>query len=151
MRVYKSIILIFAVTLSFLGSSSVFAEPEGADDVVATPKTTTCAKSFLGLPVWYRGLTVSDTDCDIASPDSLEDGKFIWTIVINVIEAATILTGYVSFGFIMYGGFKYLTSGGSSKSIEEAKSTITNAIIGLVLSIVASAIVYFIFNRIQGV
>lgn len=106
---------------------------------------TNCESRFLGFPAWYRGLT--DDDCSIKSPNDagLSLGDYIWRIVMNVIEAVSMLITYASVGFILYGGFLYMTSQGSSDSVNKAKATITNAIIGLVLSILAIAIINFIF------
>jgi hypothetical protein len=107
-----------------------------------------CASDFLGFPVWYRGLTDENNDCNIKSPsDGLQE--FIWTIALNVIGAAMMLAAYVSVGFIIMGGVKFMTSAGSSDGIAKAKSTITNAVIGLVISILAIAIVNFIFSNLQ--
>ena len=43
--------------------------------------------------------------------------------------------------FIIYGGYKYMISAGSPDGMTGAKKTIMNAVIGLVLSIAAVAIV----------
>lgn len=143
-----SVLRKFAVVCTMLISMIVTTAIFPVDRVSAS-----CGDNYriLGMPVWYRGLTEGETDCNIVSPSSLEDGEFIWTIVINIIEAVTILVGYVSFGFIIYGGFKYLISAGSASGIEQAKKTIFNAVIGLVISIIAVAVVNFIFDSLKGV
>lgn len=99
-----------------------------------------CTKngSFLGFPPWYRGL--QNSDCSIKSPGNNLSG-FIWTIALNIIDDALRLVGFASVAFIIYGGFKYMTSQGSSDGMSKAKTTILNAIIGLVLSIMSIAIV----------
>lgn len=51
--------------------------------------------------------------------------------------------------FLIAGGFRYLTSAGDPKKTESAKGTITTAIVGFVLVIVAywlTQIVNYIFN-----
>lgn len=125
-----------------------------AQDVLEPYRTTTtngdsgsCDKKFLGMPAWYRGLT--NDDCSIKSPEQADGlNNFIFRIAMNVIEAITVLVIYASVGFIIYGGFMYLTSQGSSDAVNKAKTTISNAIIGLILSIGATAIVNFVFNKI---
>lgn len=108
-----------------------------------------CEKSFLTIPPWYRGLT--DGNCDIASPgDSTEKlNTFIWTIVLNIIEILLHLVGYITIFFIILGGFKYMTAAGSADGMAKAKTTIMNAVIGLVLSIVSIAIVNVVAGAIQ--
>jgi hypothetical protein len=118
----------------------------GSVAVIALPQasyaaTSPCVTRFLTFPAWFRGLT--DSNCDIKKPDSSKAGlsKFIWTIVLNVIEIILQLVGYASVAYIMYGGFKYLTSAGASDGIVKARKIITNAVVGLVLSIFSVAIV----------
>jgi len=47
---------------------------------------------------------------------------------------------------ILYAGYNWMTAGGEEKKVEDAKGTITRAIIGLVIIIAAFAITYFVFN-----
>ncbi len=51
------------------------------------------------------------------------------------------LAGVALFVFLLYGGFTYLISGGDQKKLEQAKGTITSAIIGIVIMVVAFLIV----------
>ncbi len=48
--------------------------------------------------------------------------------------------------FIAYGGFKYTTSGGDSNKISEAKSTILNGVIGLVVVLSIAVIFSFVLR-----
>lgn len=116
-----------------------------------------CEKPFLGIPVWYRGLAVLDTDgnCSVAGPgqqlsggsgNTLDLGGFIWHIALNIIEIGLFIVGYIAFFFIMFGGFQFLTGGGNPAQIEKARKTILNAVIGLAISIGAVAIVNLIFG-----
>lgn len=117
----------------------------GSSMALATPQTVSaaskCDSRLLTFPTWYRGLT--DGDCNIKSPGSGKDSlsTFIWTIVLNVIEAMLQAVGYLSFGFILYGGFRYITGGGTPDQIMGARKTIVNAVIGLILSFMAVLIV----------
>jgi hypothetical protein len=75
---------------------------------------------------------------------------FIWTIVMNVLTDVFMLAGFVAVGFIIYGGYLYIISHGSSEQIVKAKKTITNAIIGLVIAILATAIVSTLTSVLTG-
>jgi len=103
---------------------------------------------FLTFPTWYRGLTIVDGDndtCNIVSPaDETGLSKFIWGIILNIIEILSQLAAYVTVGMILYGGFQYLTSAGGAEGMKKGKTTITNAIIGLIMSLVAVAAVNLI-------
>ena len=62
----------------------------------------------------------------------------------NSIEIGLQIVGYISSGLILFGGFKFITSSGEAEGIKAAKSTITNAAIGLVISIVSVAVIKLI-------
>lgn len=131
----------------------------GAAFSVATPVATPVSAaacgggSFLGFPAWHRGLTENvKGNCTVKSPAKVKGGLqvFIWTIVLNVIEMALRIVGLVAVGFVMYGGFKYITSTGSSDGMAKAKSTILNALIGLGLSVASVGIVNVAAGVVSG-
>lgn len=130
------LVLFGAASINIVGSNQVFAAEN-------------CEHSFLTLPPWYRGLT--NTDCSIKSPkDAGGLGDFITTVLLNVGEMLTQLAGYAAVAFILYGGFRYMTSQGEASGIQSAKKTITNASIGLLISILAVTIIKFIFSTLEG-
>jgi FtsH-binding integral membrane protein len=64
----------------------------------------------------------------------------------NVLGAAIATTGIAFFIMVLIGGFKYLTSGGNSQSLESARNTLTWAILGLVITALAYLILRLIEN-----
>ena len=70
----------------------------------------------------------------------------------NVVTVITVLAGLAVFIMLLIGGIKYLTSGGDQKAMEQAKNTMTFAILGLVLIIAAYLILNFlsVFTGISG-
>lgn len=154
-KLANKFLVIFGIIL--LSSSLMPTIVNAADE--STSNSDRCSQSFLGFPTWYRGLV--DGDCNVISPTAHDAGtneattdislaKFISIIALNVVEIGVMASSYVAFFFILFGGFKYLTSAGSSTAVEGAKKTITNAVIGLVLSILAVAIITFVFNRLNA-
>ncbi len=111
--------------------------------LVPTAQAATCGPAaFTLLPPWYKGL---DKGCGqgIKSPKEYGRGLngYIFKIALNIIEALLYVTGYVSLGFIIWGGFKFMLYGDNSSGVASARKTIQNAVIGLVLSIFSVAIV----------
>lgn len=107
----------------------------------ATASAASCNGRFLTFPTWYKGLPTG-ADCTIKSPTGeAELSSFIWTIVLNIIEMATQAVAYIAFFFVLLGGFQYLTSSGSPDKAAKARSTILNAIIGIVIALSATAVV----------
>lgn len=123
----------------------------GATLTVATPQSAyACTDRLLTFPAWYKGLQNPDPDCTIRSPTELAGGyqEMIATILLNVTELILQLVGYVSVGFIIVGGFKYMTSAGSPDGMTKSRKTIINAVVGLIISIFSVAIVNLVSGAI---
>jgi len=121
----------------------------GGVTAIATPQTAyaECGDRLLTLPAWFRGLTTDS--CDIKSPDDAGGlSTFIWTIVLNIIEMVMQIVGYITVAFLIFGGFKYMTSQGEASNIMKAKDTIRNALIGLLIAIFSVAVINFIAGAI---
>ena len=66
-------------------------------------------------------------------------------VVINLILGAS---GVATVLFLVVGGFLYLTSAGNEEQTEKAKKIIINSVIGLVVIIMATAVITIISNLI---
>ena len=66
----------------------------------------------------------------------------------RVLETFTFIIGAISVLMIIIGGIRYATSNGEQAQVTSAKNTILYAIVGLVVSIMAYAIVRFVINNI---
>jgi hypothetical protein len=132
-----AIIVSGLLTVNTLATAPAFAAPPAAG----------CNSHFLTFPTWYNGLT--DADCNIKEPGN-NLGKFIWRIALNVIEMVLQVIAYVTVGFIIFGGYKYLTSSGLPEKTVAARKTILNALIGLVLSFMSVAIVNLVAGNITA-
>lgn len=117
---------------------------------VVSSVSAACDDRFLGIPPWYRGLT-SGADCTIAGPTSTDGiATFIWKIVLNVIEMALVIIIYIAVFFILFGGFLYMTGGSNPSSIERARKTILQAVVGLIIGLGSVAILNLLFNGLFG-
>ena len=105
-----------------------------------------CDTRFLGMPTWYRGITESDCSIQMPSGGADELGGFIWKIVLNIVEMALVLVVYVAVGLIIYSGFLFITGGGNPGTVEKARKSVLNAVIGLVIALSAIALTNFIFR-----
>jgi len=66
----------------------------------------------------------------------------------TVINVALGLIGLIAVIIIIYGGIQYMTSTGDSTKVKKAKDTILYGIIGLVVALLAYAIVKFVLGAI---
>lgn len=62
----------------------------------------------------------------------------------NIVSVALALAGIVVFVMFIFGGFKYLTSGGDPKAVESAKATLTHAVAGVVILVLAFVVLVLI-------
>jgi hypothetical protein len=88
------------------------------------------------------------------SADKMKDGsqvddtKTFPDVAKNIINVLLFAVSLLSIAFIIYGGIKYNISAGDAAKITTAKNTIMYAIIGLIVSLVAYAIIFFVVDRI---
>ncbi|MBN2100998.1 hypothetical protein JW710_03880 [Candidatus Dojkabacteria bacterium] len=64
-----------------------------------------------------------------------------------LLNTAITLAAVVAVAYLVYNGFKYMMSAGDTTKTEEAQKGIANALIGLVICIVAALVVNFILGR----
>ncbi len=102
-----------------------------------------CFSTILGFPAWYNGL-----QCDKDGPkiSKLND---VWVIVLNMIRWLLGVAAYAAGIFIVWGGFKYIKSQGDPSSVASAKTTIVQAIGGLVIALISTALVAYVQGLIK--
>ena len=67
-------------------------------------------------------------------------------LITNIVNIFSVVVGIIAVIMIIYGGFRYITSGGDSNHVGSAKNTIIYAIIGLVIVALAQIIVRFVLS-----
>ena len=68
----------------------------------------------------------------------------IFSTIINLL---LFLIGAISVVMIVFAGFQYATSGGDAGKVTSAKNTILYAVIGIVVALLAYAIIRFVTNQ----
>ncbi len=76
--------------------------------------------------------------------DVAQKEQGIYNIISAVINATLSLMGVIFLALIVYGGYLYMTAGGDESKVEKARSTITRAVIGLLIVILAYSIANFV-------
>lgn len=124
----KSIKIIASIVLSVLCLGTVFY-----------PTTTTYADdvcSSSAAPEVKKAAGCSGTS------DQLPE------VIQGILNAIILILGIVAVVFIIIGGVKYMTSTGNSEKTKEARNTILYAVIGLIVCVLAFAIVNFVIINI---
>jgi len=70
--------------------------------------------------------------------------------ILKIIRIAFGILGVITLVLIIYAGVIWMTSGGKQESIAKAKKIIINAVIGLIIIILAAAITEFVFRQINN-
>lgn len=88
-------------------------------------------------------VTDSTAPCDTkAGSDTVNN------TVKNIINFFSAVVGIVSVVMIIYGGFKYISSGGDAGNVSSAKNTIIYAVIGLIVVAMAQFLVQFVLGKV---
>lgn len=115
----------------------------------AKPEYNCGAPVFLGFKPWYQSLCNGNIRGDstnggseVVQPINEDETKqFIWIVVLNVLFDVFLAVGYLAIGFIIYGGFLYITAQGDPGRALKGQKTLTTAIIGMILTMSATVIV----------
>lgn len=122
----------FVLALGFSGTT--FAAP----DTTTTPTTTTGN----GLTVTGGASAAQGTEV----PTELTGTTGVITSIVNLL---LFVAGAVAVVMIIIGGIRYVTSNGDQAHVKAAKDTIMYSIIGLVVAILAYAIVGFVTTNVK--
>ena len=75
----------------------------------------------------------------------------VMDLVYRLINYAIGIVALVSVVMLILAGYSYITAGGDSDKVEKATKTLTNAIIGLVICLIAVVLVQFVLKTILQV
>ena len=78
------------------------------------------------------------------TPSNLVNGDS--SIIKRAINIMLFAVGVLSVVMLIFGGFRYVISGGKKESVTNAKNTILYAIVGLLVAVFAYAIINFILG-----
>lgn len=68
-------------------------------------------------------------------------------IITTIINVMLFIAAALAVIMIIYGGIRYITAHGDEKQVKVAKDTIVYSVAGLIIAILAYALVTFIFDR----
>ena len=66
----------------------------------------------------------------------------------DILQYVIGLAGLVAVGFILYGGFKYMSSRDDPRAVAGARTTLINATIGLILAVMAFPLTNWVIDRV---
>lgn len=72
-------------------------------------------------------------------------------IIGRLIQAVLGFIGVLLLVYLLYGGFRWMTAGGDTKKVDDARSILKNAVIGIVIVAASFAISGFVLQQLQTV
>jgi uncharacterized membrane protein len=123
----------------------VFVYAGASADIVAPSCSTNQIQNYLQEGV---NMATGQQGCDQGAGDLSTGVSIIAQKVVNIFS---VIVGVVAVLMVIYGGFRYIISGGDSSRVGTAKNTLIYAIIGLVIVALAQLIVHYVLNTASSV
>lgn len=83
---------------------------------------------------------------NIAGYETGTSASTIDIIIGNIITVLLSFVGVVFFVLIIYSGFTWMTAQGNDEKVKKAKSILKNSVIGLIITLAAYTISFFLIN-----
>lgn len=116
-------------------------------DLISRFGATCTGGDFMGFPKWYKYLGGQGSGAECAPV--LTHINDVWLILLAVVEILLRVAAIAAIIFIVYAGIRYITARGNSDKITSARIAIQDALIGLVITIMAIALVSYIGTRVS--
>jgi hypothetical protein len=119
-----------------------------ADNRVCTSSGTANDVNKIGdaVSAGANGAAEGHAQSDCATSTGVDNNN-VATLGHKVVNLFSIIIGVIAIIMIIYGGFRYITSGGASERVGSAKNTLIYAIVGLIIVALAQVIVHFVLNQ----
>ena len=92
-----------------------------------------CDATFLGMTPWDCGVIENPS-----SEQELKDNAL--RIIFNILSDTSVVAAYLTVGFVIWGGYKYMFSYGDAGKVAQGKKTLVNAFIGLAIVMLSRVI-----------
>lgn len=97
----------------------------------------------------YPGRSVNDI-CLPERPAGAPVFNSVSGLVGEILIILIMAAGLIATVFVVVGGYKYLTAGGEEEQVKTAKKMLSNALIGLVVVLLAYSIIRITLNLVGG-
>ena len=81
----------------------------------------------------------------------LNSASSLSQLIVGIVNIMLLFAGSIAVIFVIVGGYQYVTSGGNEEQAEKGRKTLVNAIIGIVIIVLAYVVINVISNLVGGV
>lgn len=127
--------------LLILASLLTFAFPLAAPVAVVAQGTGPIQG---GLCKGAQELVIAEGEATCQDPNASTGFSNLLKRIVNILS---VIIGVIAVIMIIFGGFRYITSGGAPEKVTGAKNTILYALIGLIIVALAQIIVRFVLSE----
>lgn len=96
------------------------------------------------------GTAAGEAMCGVSQANSNTNQTTIYDTVKTIINVLLFVVGIVAVIMIIWGGISYVLSAGAADKAKKARDTILYSVVGLIVAIMAYAIVQFVFSNFSG-
>jgi Type IV secretion system pilin len=115
--------------------------------VVATPSASAACSSIANkVSEGANGAATGNNSNDCGTGNGV-DNNSIARAANGIVNIFSLIVGIVAVIMIIYGGFRYITSGGDSGKVGNAKNSLIYAVVGLIVVAMAQLIVRFVLTQ----
>jgi hypothetical protein len=140
MNRFKKVTLLFSEVIAMFALVFAPIAPAFAQDAQQQINAGLCTGSNLQF-------TEDTSGADCNTTDATERVNSLIRTIVNLLSA---VVGIVAVIMIIFGGLRYITSGGNDTSVTGAKNTILYAIIGLIIVALAQVLVRFTLSKVAN-
>jgi hypothetical protein len=141
-------------TYMYMAAGTIMlALPMLVSTAVATADPAACNQISSGIAGGVNQATgTSSTNANAVDCSSTAvSGNTIGKAAKTLVNVFSIIVGVVAVVMVIYGGFRYITSGGDSGRVGNAKNSLIYAIVGLVIVALAQVIVHFVLGQTNSI
>jgi len=122
--------------------------------ILSTTGLTLALGAVTALPVSAQVVTKIGAGLNSAAKGAGYSGQTsaaqLPVIIGSIISILLQLVGVLLLGYLIYAGFLWMTAGGDKTKVEKATTTIRNAVIGLVIIVLANAIASYVLGSLNN-
>ncbi len=138
-KIIVGILMGMSLLVGFVGSDGKVSAADTYVQKVTCPKGTLVGDGKVKRDVYTMA------DCNVA-----EDDKKLMPVINTIINVIVGMVGIVAVAMMVIGGITMATSQGDTSKVSKGKNTMIYGIVGLVVAILAFAIVNFVLKGVFG-
>lgn len=141
--------IIFLILIIYGGYTWMFA---GGNEATVDKAKKIIINSTIGVAVILASAAIAQFVIKTLAEEGVDATTWndpessVMDIIVRVVNAALSFLGVFLVGFIVYGGYMWMFSGGNQERVDKARKILINSVIGAVIVLMAFAISQFVFK-----